>query len=51
MPRHGKRTKFVWSIRMTGRTNKCREHASTITNAHTATRFAVAGFSHIPNLP
>ncbi|COW86572.1 Uncharacterised protein [Mycobacterium tuberculosis] len=41
----------VWSIRMTGRTNRCRENASTITNAHTATRRAVAGSNHMPSRP
>ena len=41
----------AWSIVRTGRTNMCREHANTITNAWTVDRFPVSGSVHIPNLP
>jgi hypothetical protein len=40
-----------WSSRITGRTNMCREHASTITNAHTVTSFPAAGSSQRPSRP
>ena len=36
------------SSRITGRTNRCREHASTITNAQTVTRFPAAGSGQRP---
>ncbi len=40
-----------WSILSTGRTNMCREHASTITNAQTVRSFPVTGSSHLPSCP
>jgi Transposase DDE domain group 1 len=38
-------------INRVGRTNMCREHASTITNAHTVRRRPLPGSSHIPSRP
>jgi hypothetical protein len=35
-------------IATTGRTNRCREQASTITNAHTRRALPVAGSVHCP---
>jgi hypothetical protein len=40
-----------WSIFSTGRTNMCREQASTITNAQTVRSFPVTGSSHRPSCP
>ena len=40
-----------WSSLSTGRTNMCREQASTIANAQTTSRFPVAGSSHLPSCP
>jgi hypothetical protein len=40
-----------WSIFSTGRTNMCREQASTITNAQTVRSFPDTGSSQRPSCP
>ena len=40
-----------WSIFITGRTNMCREQASTITNAQTVRSFPDDGSSQRPSIP
>jgi len=40
-----------WSIRSTGRTNRYREHAKTMTNACTVCRRPVPGSVHTPKRP
>ncbi len=37
-----------WSIRITGRTNRCREYRSTIENAHTRRRRPARGSGQVP---
>ena len=44
-------THEVWSMLSTGRTNMCREQASTITNAHTRRIRLASGSTHRPRYP